>query len=308
MTAFPHPALEGKRVLVIGASGVLGSRVLDALFDHNCIVRALVGNGGRPVPVSNSKLEIARGSLFELDTLSGALRDVDLVLHLASRIPPGLAIRTAAGWTPNDRVRDEGTLNLVHALRIQPTSSLVMATVCGSAQRPDDHWSTAMSDVHALARSSLVAESHMEQLDGFVRWTALRFGRFVGRSIPSGKQILDTARLGLDPFIGRPEDPLSLIHIDDAAAAVIAAAASDLNGGYAVPGCAPRGRGEVADDLRVALRKRALVRLPALLAKVMLGVAYEPLCKPIEIVGTRFVTASQWNPRHTDSTAAILTD
>ena len=307
MSDLPHPALEGKRVLVIGASGVLGSRVLSALLTHKSIVRALVRSDGRQVPVSSDKLEVARGSLFEFDSLTEAVRNVDIVLHLASRIPPGLAIRTAAGWIYNDRVRDEGTLNLVHALRQRPASSLVMATVCGSTDWPDDHWSRAISDVHALARSSLVAESHMEQLDGLMRWTALRFGRFVGRSIPSGKQIVDTAKLGLDPFIGRPADPISLIHIEDAADAVIAAATTDVHGGYAVPGCSPKGRGEISHDLRLALRKRSLARIPLLLTKAMLGVAYEPLCAPIDIVGTRFISATQWHPKHTDTTEAILT-
>src|SRR5207244_12946810 len=56
----------------------------------------------------------ADGDLFEADSLARAAAGADVVMHLASAIPSGTR-QTLRDWQMNDRIRTEGTANLLEA-------------------------------------------------------------------------------------------------------------------------------------------------------------------------------------------------
>src|SRR5512143_1719084 len=101
-------------IFICGATGVLGRRA----------VEAFVAGGHRVVGLSRSPAntewlrahgaEARTGDLFDGEQMRELSADCDAVLHLATAIPSG-SKTTPADWAMNDRIRREGTVNLVEA-------------------------------------------------------------------------------------------------------------------------------------------------------------------------------------------------
>jgi len=100
-------------VFITGATGVLGRPVVRLLVDCGYRVRALARNSGNALRLREAGAEPVQASLFDPTSLQAAIRDCDAILHLATRIPPPKKARRWEAWRDNDRIRTEGTRNLV---------------------------------------------------------------------------------------------------------------------------------------------------------------------------------------------------
>ncbi|MBO0811015.1 MAG: NAD(P)-dependent oxidoreductase [Microlunatus sp.] len=84
-----HP-LAGKRILVTGAEGNIGSAVCERLSGHGALITGLslvpAAEAGRPEPPMD---RVLRGDTTDVDTVADALEGVELVVHLAAIPSPG---------------------------------------------------------------------------------------------------------------------------------------------------------------------------------------------------------------------------
>jgi predicted dehydrogenase/nucleoside-diphosphate-sugar epimerase len=75
---------DGKRVLVIGGTGFLGGRVVEALKQHsNADVRVLARSFARMANVARYPVDVVRGDVCDPDALRLAMRDCDYVINCA---------------------------------------------------------------------------------------------------------------------------------------------------------------------------------------------------------------------------------
>src|SRR5262249_48258283 len=102
-------------IFITGATGVLGRIVTRLLVDSGHSVRALARNSTSDLRLRDAGVQPVRASLFDLSSLRTALRDCDAILHLATRIPAPADAPRREAWKENDRIRAEGTRNLVDA-------------------------------------------------------------------------------------------------------------------------------------------------------------------------------------------------
>jgi nucleoside-diphosphate-sugar epimerase len=72
------------RVLVTGATGFIGGHLCRRLIEDGCTVRALVRDPGRCERLTSAGVELAVGDLRDCPSLRRAVRDVDVVYHLAA--------------------------------------------------------------------------------------------------------------------------------------------------------------------------------------------------------------------------------
>src|SRR6185436_18704157 len=126
--AYPQPhrggpvvtAVKGKRVLVTGAGGFIGSHLVEALVESGAEVRAFVhyrGNGSwgwLDRSTHKTHFEVGAGDVTDRDSVASAMKSTSIVFHLAALIgipysyhAPILYIRTNV----------EGTLNVLQAGR-----------------------------------------------------------------------------------------------------------------------------------------------------------------------------------------------
>src|SRR5947209_19352339 len=102
------------RVLVAGASGVLGRRIVRQLVARNHTVVGLARSGTAEATVRSLGGEPRRADLFDADAVAQAAKGCDIIIRAATAIPT--KVRTGPkDWAVNDRIRQEGTRSLVTA-------------------------------------------------------------------------------------------------------------------------------------------------------------------------------------------------
>jgi nucleoside-diphosphate-sugar epimerase len=185
------------RVLVTGGTGVLGNAFRPLAEADGYEVRA----PGR-----------AELDLFDPAGVGTAVRGVDAVLHLATRIQPLDKMQQPEAWRENDRLRAEASAILVDAALAADVGTYIQPTVTFvyPGDRPVSE-ETPVGDVPGILRSALVAEQQ------------------VGRFAMAGRRGV-VLRLGLldGPGTGKDHPNPSLgatLHAEDAGRALLAALA-----------------------------------------------------------------------------------
>lgn len=204
-------------ILVTGATGLVGTRLVRRLVDAGIDTRALV-RAGKTAPAGVTTME---GDLFEPDTLVAAVEGVDAVVHLAA------VLRTP---DPADitRANVQGTTNLIAAVAEHaPAARVIMASTglvyAGDLPHParEDDPATAPMPYPA---SKVVAEQALR--DSGLAWSILRFGFVYG----DGDGHLQSAPGLLGTWGWHPAAAMSLIHHRDIATAMLLALDGAMDG------------------------------------------------------------------------------
>jgi NAD-dependent epimerase/dehydratase family protein len=96
------PVCRGATILVTGAGGFLGSRIADRLvLEHGAGVRVLLRSLAGASKIATLPVEYRRGDVTDLAAVTDAAKGCDVVMHCASRIEPGVALkRPQPSWAP----------------------------------------------------------------------------------------------------------------------------------------------------------------------------------------------------------------
>ncbi|MGH3414089.1 MAG: NAD-dependent epimerase/dehydratase family protein [Marmoricola sp.] len=236
-------------VLVTGATGLVGPRLLRRLTRAGVECRALV-RPGRKLPDGVERIE---GDLDDAASLRRAAQGVTAVVHLAA------VFRTSdeqAIW----RVNLEGTKRLIAAVQqvaskprfVLASTSNVYAADLDRPAREGDRTSTE----HAYPASKLAAEAEL-QTSGLT-WAVLRFPFVYG----DGDGHLEATPPLLAQMGRHPAQRFSVLHHDDLAAGVQLALEGAMDGRIV----------NLADDAPLSVYEMA--RLASL--------TYEPSSEPLE--------------------------
>ncbi|MGC3997447.1 MAG: NAD-dependent epimerase/dehydratase family protein [Anaeromyxobacter sp.] len=124
--------MSGRRILITGGAGFIGSHLADHLLAHGDTVRALDvlspqvhGPGaGRPGYLAR-EVELVVGDVRDPEAVRRALRGVDAVVHLAAAVGVGQSMYEVDRYVS---VNDHGTAVLLQALIERPVERLVVAS------------------------------------------------------------------------------------------------------------------------------------------------------------------------------------
>jgi NAD dependent epimerase/dehydratase len=169
--------IKGKRVLVTGAGGFMGSHLVEALTRGGARVTAMVrynsassiGNLIFLPPALRDKVAIAAGNIEDADFVFRAVEGQDIVLHLAALIAIPYSYAAPRSYV---RTNIEGTLNVLEAARRLRTQRVVHTStseVYGSAQRTpidEDHPLQGQSPYSASKiGADKIADSYFRSFD-----------------------------------------------------------------------------------------------------------------------------------------------
>ena len=289
-------------VFVTGGTGVLGRPVVRALVAAGHRVRGLAHSEAAAEKLRRLGAEPVRGSLFDPASLRAAVAGAHAVLHLATRIPASTAARKRDAWRENDRIRREGTRNLVDAALAVGVGTFVYPSVCFVYPDSGDAWidaATASPEPTAdVLPSTLDAEAEIARFSAQGgRGIVLRMGLFYGPDRFS-REILRMARRGIGMVLGEGDAYQSWIWIDDAAAAVVAGLDPRVPAGtYDVVDDEPIRRRELLAVLAEAAGRRRLWRIPRLLARPMAGALAGFAFRSQRVSNRRFREVSGWTPQ-----------
>ncbi|HUK14103.1 MAG TPA: NAD-dependent epimerase/dehydratase family protein [Thermoanaerobaculaceae bacterium] len=206
-------------VAVTGASGFVGSHVLEALWRAGIRPRILARDMRKLCLADIAEDEVVIGDLDDGGALRQLVAGSRVVVHLAGVVRAPSAARF-------DRANRVGTENLVAAMTaVAPEASLVHASSLAAAGPSADPAGVAPEDparpVSAYGRSKLAGEAAVRAFAG--RWTILRPPSVYG---PRDIDVLQFFRLAARGVVPVPagERWVSVAHVADVVRAILAAA------------------------------------------------------------------------------------
>ena len=151
-----------KRVLITGAGGFIGSHLTERLVKESADVRALVHYnalgtwGWLDRSPAREDIEVIAGDICDRDCVKQAMRDNDIVFHLAALIGIPYSYLAPVSYVMTNI---QGTLNMLQCARDTGIEKIVQ---------------TSTSEVYGTARSVPISESH--PLQGQSPYSASKIG------------------------------------------------------------------------------------------------------------------------------------
>jgi len=291
-----------RRILIVGGSGVLGRGVIPQLVSLGHRVTALVRRDDAARAAEAMGAEPVRGDIFAPDTLRAAAESHDVVVHLATRIPRAIPGRPD-DFAENDRIRSEGTRNLVAAAESAGVGHLVLQSIVWVHGDHGDAWidEDAAIKPSRLTRSAVDLESQGVAFAARTgaRVIALRCGSLYSAEAWHTREVIRRLRSRLLPVVGDGKNFQGFVHASDAAAAFAAAAVSNAAGTFLVTDNEPARMGEFLRWLAQAAGAHAPLHLPAFMARLALGAEMEAAYgSSLRCRNDRVKVALGWAPRY----------
>ncbi len=280
-----------RKIFLAGGTGVLGRRVVPLLTAAGHEVMMNVRN---PVAASEATAHGAQSvtvDLFDADAVAQAVDGAEAIINIATAIPTGASAGFKRGWAMNDRLRIEAAANLASAL---PTGArYVGESITFPYVDGGDGWIDESTDRDYSSVTESVRESESNAIEA--GGVSLRFAMFWAADSAHNAQLRGFARRGIFALPGASEAYASWIHIDDAAAAVVAAL--DVPAGtYNVAEAQPSRRVDHMAAIATSLGRKRLRGLPAALVKLG-GPPVEALARSQRVSSRALAEACSWEPQ-----------
>jgi nucleoside-diphosphate-sugar epimerase len=298
------------RIFVAGGTGVVGRRAIPGLVAKGHELTAVVRSLAKADLVSSLGAIPKEVSLFDVESLQKGVIGHDVVVNLATSIPPFSKASRSTAWRMNDRIRREGSKNLVDAALDAKVERYVQESVsflylsCGS------DWIDETTEIAAtsITASSVDAENQARRFTSAGgNGVILRFSSFYGPDSEHIAAMVRLARRGFGTTPGPREAYVSWVTTDDAAASVVAAVTEAPAGTYNVVDDDPVTRQEFDEILAAAVGRKTLRAMPGLLVRLM-GDKLEHVVRSHRVSNRALRSATSWRRLHSvrDGIPAVL--
>lgn len=287
------------KILVAGGTGVLGRRAVPLLVQAGHDVSVLSRSAAKAEAIRSQGGAPVEASLFDPDAIRAAAAGHDAVVNLATHIPPVSKSSRAAAWQENDRIRTEGSRNLVDAAIAAGATRYVQESIAFLYPDRGDRWIDESVPLVDSPFTTAVASAE----DAAARFTAsggvgvvLRFGQFYAPEATHTQSMVKGATRGWLLLPGKPTAYAVEICADDAAAAVVAALDAPA-GVYNVVDDEPMTRAELNEVLAAQVGRAKLRPLPALMQRMVAKKAPN-MVGSFRVSNAAFKAATGWVPAY----------
>ncbi|MFE6964871.1 NAD-dependent epimerase/dehydratase family protein [Agromyces sp. NPDC057679] len=269
------------KIFIAGGSGAVGSRLVPMLVAAGHEVTGTArGDAGL------DRIRAAGGRAVAMDgtddaSIRRAVLDArpEVLVHQLTSLSGRFDFkRFDETFAVTNAMRTRGTDALIAAAQEAGTGRIVVQSYTGWA---NEHAGTRVKteadelDPNPVpaARNTLAAIAHAERATVAAGGLALRFGNFYGpgQSLGEGGEMLESVRKRQVPIVGDGAGVWSFCHIDDAAAATIAAVDRGSAGVYNIVDDEPAEVAEWLPVLSRAVGAKPPMRVPAWVARTLIG-------------------------------------
>lgn len=212
------------KIFLTGGSGVIGTRALAALVAAGHQVTAQVRSKASASVVTDLGAAPCSVDLFDVSRIGSAVAAHDAIVNLATKIPPPSQAARSSSWKESDRLRREGSRNLVDAALAAGIGRFVQESIAFIYPDSGDRWidEDVALDPPALGLANQAAEAQALRFqEGGGSAVVLRFGQFYAAGSMHTEYFRRMARFRLPAMLGPKDAYCSSIAADDAAAAVV---------------------------------------------------------------------------------------
>jgi 2-alkyl-3-oxoalkanoate reductase len=303
------------KVFVAGASGAIGQRLVPKLVEAGHSVTGMTRTPRKAEAIEAAGARPAVADALDRAAVSEvvAAAEPQVVVHQLTSLASlsGNPRRFDREFAPTNRLRTEGTENLLGAARAagarrfvaQSFAGWLYARQGGAVKTEEDPLETKppVGGLETVAAIRYLEHSvtRAEGLEGVV----LRYGGFYGpgTSLARGSKdaFAETIRKRRFPILGDGTGVWSFVHIDDAAAATLAAVEGGEPGIYNVVDDDPAPVSEWLPSLATAMGAKPPLRVPTWVGRLVGGEL--AVAVMIEARGASNAKAKRelgWQPRH----------
>jgi nucleoside-diphosphate-sugar epimerase len=221
------------KVLITGATGFLGTRLVAAAQSRGDSVRGLVRDLDRAADLRASGVETVQGDMLDTESLRRAVSDVDCIFHTAAVI---------GDWPDRDlsrRVNVEGTRTLVSLAidaKVQRVVHFSSLAVYGNQHHrgTDESAPYRYGDIYTDAKIDSERAVFDLARSGGIEAVSLRPGFIYG---PGDRtllpKLLEALRLRKFMFVGDGSKQMNCVYVDDVVQAAMLASRAPGNSGRA---------------------------------------------------------------------------
>lgn len=231
------------RVFVAGATGAVGLPTVEALIGAGHEVIGLTRSPAKATLLKGRGASAAHADVLDADAITDAVAAAlpDAVVQVLNALPKN-GPRRARDVDATNQLRSHGTRNLLDAAASVGARRYIAESMIGgyayggigqgliTEEQPFTQSAPAELQPAIDGLRSLEDQVRQATSQGRVEGVILRFGAFYGPEVASTRFWAKLLRRHLLPLPGGGSNRLSYLHVDDAAAAVVAALARGVPG------------------------------------------------------------------------------
>jgi nucleoside-diphosphate-sugar epimerase len=274
------------KVFVAGATGALGSKIVPRLVANGHQVVGMTRSPAKTTLIEQMGATAAVADGLDADAVGRTVGEAepDVIVHQLTALTGSLDLRKMEqSFALTNRLRTEGTDHLLAAARAVGAKRFIAQSYAGwTYERAGGLVKTEDDPLDPnpvpAARTTLDAIRYLEAAVTGADWVegvVLRYGGFYGPGTsmslnPDGEHI-EMIRKRKFPLVGESAGIWSLIQIEDAAAATVAAVEGGAPGIYNVVDDEPVAAADWLPGLAEAVGAKRPMRVPRWLAKIVAG-------------------------------------
>ena len=222
------------RIFLAGGTGVIGRRLLPQLVRAGHQVTVMTRRTDQAQTLHSTGAEVAIADVYDTAQLGQVIAKAkpDAVIHQMTALPQTIhPEKIEAEFAANDRLRTEGTHNLVSAAQGADVSRVVAQSIAfvyeptgrSLKRETDPLWLGAPEPFARTVAGVDTLERVVTGSEG-IEGVVLRYGYFYGpgTAYAPGGSIAGMVATGQFPIVADGAGIFSFVHVDDAAAAALA--------------------------------------------------------------------------------------
>jgi 2-alkyl-3-oxoalkanoate reductase len=289
------------RVLVIGASGAVGTHLIRQLTGEGHEVTGTYRSAEKERAVRSAGAEPLALDVLDAAATTAAVQRVrpDAIIYQATALAGRRFGRSLdKTFAPTNRLRTDGTDNVVAAARSVKIPKLIAQSFApyryassGPVAAEDD---PMLTEPPASAARTFAAMAHLDQAVTGAGGIALRYGGFYGEP----DQMTAAVARRQYPVVGDGRGMMSFVHLRDAAAATVLALAADGPAIYNVTDDEPAPMREWLPALAAALGARPPRHLPEWAGRLVMGAGLEMMMRARGAANAKAKKELGWSLRY----------